>query len=84
MRRYLLIEDGTPEGIKMCIYAKGHGQDLYAHQLADELGLGLISIEDIANICKSSESLSCINCRYKYECELIRAQFRKIPSDLIR
>lgn len=58
MRRYLLIEDGTPEGIKMCIYAKGHGQDLYVHQLADELGLGLISIEDIANICKSSESLS--------------------------
>lgn len=84
MRRYLLIEDGTPEGIKMCIYAKGHGQDLYVHQLADELGLGLISIEDIANICKLSESLSCINCRYKYECELIRAQFRKIPSDLIK
>lgn len=84
MRRYLLIEDGIPEGIKMCIYAKGHGQDLYVHQLADELGLGLISIEDIANICKSSESLSCINCRYKYECELIRAQFRKIPSDLIK
>lgn len=84
MRRYLLIEDGTPEGIKMCIYAKGYGQDLYVHQLADELGLGLISIEDIANICKSSESLSCINCRYKYECELIRAQFRKIPSDLIK